>query len=145
MAINRVVLVGRLVKDPELKKTAGDVSVCRFTLAVDRNISRKNAALETQTADFPSITVWRAGADFLCKYAKKGSKVSVDGRLQTYQYQKDGKTIYGMDVLADHVGLEDRPAGNGGAQQPSAPSEAGGYEASDGDNPLDISDDDLPF
>lgn len=77
--INRVVLTGRLVKEPELKKTQNHVSVSRFTLAVNR---RKQANQE-QEADFINCVAWRGSAEFISQYGKKGSLVGVEGRIET--------------------------------------------------------------
>ena len=149
--INDVVLLGRLTKDPELSTTASGLNYCRFTLAIDRNISKKNADQDTQTADFPNVVAWRGSAEFLCNYAHKGDRVSVVGRLQTRNYDKDdGTTVYVTEVVATHVALEEsrqRAGGQGpvtnatqqdntNIQPPTSNSASGG---------IDISDDELPF
>ena len=79
--INKVVLVGRLVRDPELKKSAGGYSVCNFTIACDRRGSGQN-----KQADFINCIVWRQGADFLTQYGAKGMLTGLTGSIQTRSY-----------------------------------------------------------
>ena len=98
--INRVVICGRLVRDPELKKTPSDSSVVTFTVAVD---NRPKANGEKSTSFIP-CTAWNATANNGAKYTKKGSLVGVDGRLNQRQYQsKDGRTVNVVEVIADTV------------------------------------------
>ena len=97
--INRVVLVGRLTKDVELRKTVNGVSVSSFTVACDR--PKKKG--EESTADFIRCMAWRQPAEFLATYAKKGDIVAVDGRIQTGSYDQNGRTVYTTDVIADQV------------------------------------------
>jgi single-strand DNA-binding protein len=138
--MNRVVLVGRLTKDPELKYTQSGVAVVRFTLAVNRAF--KNAAGETE-ADFVSCQVWRKPAENVANYLKKGSLAGVDGRIQTGSYEKDGVKVYTTEVVADSVQfLDPKPSGNGNAS--SVPkSDPGAYQGNN--SPIEVSDDDLPF
>lgn len=100
--INRVVLVGRLTRDPEVRKTQTGLSVCSFTLACDRAGKKEEGQ---QTADFISCVAWRQSADFLNDYAAKGSMIGVDGKIQTRSYEKDGQRVYTTEVLADSVQL----------------------------------------
>lgn len=117
--INRVVLVGRLTKDVEVRKTGTGLSVASFTVACDRNRSRSDE--NGQQADFISCTAWRQTADFLGMYAKKGAMVGVDGRIQTRSYDgQDGRRVYVTEVVADNVQLlESRAASQQRAQQSS--------------------------
>ena len=95
--INRVVLVGRLTRDPELKKTSSDVPFSLFTLAVD-------SASKTQTANFIPVIVWREQAVNVCKYIHKGSLIGVDGYLSQRSYDKlDGTKGYLIEVVASSV------------------------------------------
>ncbi|MBR3356470.1 MAG: single-stranded DNA-binding protein [Solobacterium sp.] len=116
--INRVVLVGRLTKDVEVRKTNTGLSVAGFTVACDRNRSR-NDENGQQTADFINCTAWRQTADFLGMYAKKGAMVGVDGRIQTRSYDgQDGRRVYVTEVVADSVQLlESRSQSQNRAQQ----------------------------
>ena len=98
--INRTVLVGRLTKDVEVKKTGSGTSMARFTLACDR-MKRKDE--QEAKADFIGCLAWSQSADFLGQYGKKGMLIGVDGRIQTGSYEKDGQTHYTTDVVCDTV------------------------------------------
>ena len=156
--LNRVVLMGRLVADPELKTTQTGVSVTSFRIAVDRNYVKQG---EERKADFIDIVCWRQQAEFVCRYFGKGAMIAVDGQLQTRTYQaKDGTNRYVVEVLADNVSFtgERRDSNNYGGntygapapqqayqapvQQAPQPSYQSGSNADFQDMPLD---DDLPF
>ena len=101
--MNRVILTGRIVKDPTIRYTGGDSSMCiaNFVLAVNRRGRKEEGK---QTADFPSCTAFGKTAEFIEKYAKKGMKFDVVGRLQTGNYKnKDGQTVYTTDVVIDEI------------------------------------------
>lgn len=99
--INRVVLVGRMTKDPELRRTAQGDAVTSFTLAVNRNFTSRDGQ---QQADFINCVVWRKPAENVERYCSKGSLVGVEGRIQTRTYDdKDGKTIFVVEVRCDSV------------------------------------------
>ena len=98
--LNKVVLIGRLIKDPDLRYTTSGIAVARFILAVDRGF--KNQDGEKQ-ADFIPITVWRTQAENCAKYLQKGRLVAVVGRIQTGSYDKDGQRHYTTEVVADEV------------------------------------------
>lgn len=98
--LNKVILMGRLVADPELRQTANEVSVCSFRIAVDRNYSKEQ---EKQT-DFINIVAWRGTADFVSKYFSKGKMIIVEGSIQTRNYQdKDGQKRTAVEVNASNV------------------------------------------
>ena len=99
--INRVVLMGRMVADPELKTTNSGVSVTSFRIAVDRSYVKQG---EQRQADFFDIVAWRNTAEFVCKYFGKGSLVAIDGQLQTRQFTtKDGQQRTVVEVVADNA------------------------------------------
>ena len=98
--LNRVVLIGRLAKDPELRYTTSGIAVTRFTLAVYRSFTNQQGERE---ADFIPIVVWRGAAESCAKYLSKGRVVAVVGRIQTGSYEKDGQRVYTTDVVADEV------------------------------------------
>lgn len=103
-SINRVVLVGRLTKDPDYRKTQSGVSVVQFTVACDRKAYGKDKQDNQQTADFISCVAWRQKADFLANYATKGTLIGVEGSIQTRNYTNQaGQKIYVTEVLADSV------------------------------------------
>jgi single-strand DNA-binding protein len=100
--MNKVILVGRLTKDPELKFSSQGTAVATFTLAVDRKFVDK--ATGQREADFINIVCWRKTAEFVANYFKKGQLCGVSGRIQTSTYQaQDGSTRYKTEVVADDV------------------------------------------
>lgn len=130
--MNSVNLIGRLTRDPELRYTPSGAAVVRFTLAVDRRLSKeKRAEAEAnnqQTADFISCTAWNKTAELIANYLQKGRRIAVAGRIQTGSYEKDGRTVYTTDVIVDTMEFIDsannqgqtmsRPAFNAGQSQP---------------------------
>lgn len=98
--MNKVILMGRLTKDPEVRYTTGEnaTAVANYTLAVDRRFKRDGE----QSADFIRCVVFGKSAEFAQKYLKKGTKVVVEGRIQTGSYtNKDGQTVYTTDVMVE--------------------------------------------
>lgn len=161
--INRVVLVGRLTKDPDLRYTPNGIPVASFTLAVNRTFTNQQGERE---ADFINCVVWRRQAENVANYLKKGSLAGVDGRIQTRHYEgQDGRRVYVTEVVADNVQfLEPRSASSSsrGFETEKEPNPFGDYNQNQprrsednftrlDDNPfsgegeIDISDDDLPF
>ena len=139
--MNKVILVGNLTRDPELITTNNGISLCRFSLAVQRRFSSAEGERE---ADFINIVVWRAQADNCYKYLKKGSKAGVVGTLQTRAYDgNDGTRKYATEVVAEEVEfLASKGAAN--AEEPEAGSKSTGK--SDVVNKFEpIDDDNLPF
>ena len=99
--MNRVDLVGRLARDPELRHTTSGRAVCQLTVAVSRNFTNQNGERE---ADFITVVVWDKQAENVSKYVNKGKLISVEGRLQTRNYDdKDGKKVYVTEVLANSI------------------------------------------
>lgn len=100
--INRVILVGRVTKDPVLRKTPNGTSVVSFTLAVNRNIKKEGQP----EADFINCVAWNKTADFMAQYVRKGALLGVEGRIQTRNYDdKNGKRVYVTEVVANSVQL----------------------------------------
>ena len=127
--INRVVLVGRLTKDVEVRKTGSGISVAQFTVACERRFTRGQDNNNQQTADFINCVAWRQSADFLGQYARKGAMVGVEGRIQTRNYDNaQGQRVYVTEVVADNVTLLESKAQSearasqapAGFQQPSS-------------------------
>ena len=98
--MNRVELIGRLTRDPELRYTGSNIATTRFSLAVNRPFTSQNGE---QGTDFINVVVWRKQAENVKKYCTKGSLVAVEGRIQTGSYEKDGQRVYTTDVVADSV------------------------------------------
>ena len=98
--MNKVILSGRITKDPEFQTTNNGTSLARFTIAVQRKY--KNDKNEYDS-DFVNIITWRSTADFVSKYLRKGNKVGVVGSIQTRTYEQDGAKKYAFEVVADEV------------------------------------------
>ena len=130
--MNRVILMGRMTKDPEMRQTQSGVSVCRFTLAVNRRFAKEGQ----MTADFINCTAWRQQADFISKYFQKGNMIAIVGSIQTSTWEgQDGKKQYSTDILVDEAYFTGSKENTSG----SAPAEtSGGFdsfmEMPDGDN-----------
>ncbi len=95
--MNKVFLIGNLVRDPEISTTQSGISFCKFTVAVSRRRGEDN------DADFIGITAWRATAENCAKFLKKGSKVAISGNIKTGSYEKEGQKVYTTEVVAQEV------------------------------------------
>lgn len=151
--MNKVFLIGRLARDPELRHTNTGTAVCQITVAISRRVAQ-GANPET---DFINVTVWDKQAENVAKYLAKGRQVAVEGRIQTRNYDgTDGKKVYVTEVIASNV--EFLGSGNGSVSTQTAPVEnsfdnAVSMQTADvSDDPfanfgekIDISDNDLPF
>ena len=157
--MNRVVLIGRLTRDPELRYTGNNTPVASFSLAVNRNFTNQQGERE---ADFFNITVWRKQAENVKNYLSQGSQVAVEGRLQTRNYEdKDGQKRYVTEVVADNVEFlgsknSSNNSSNGSHNEEPTPYDFGDEKEPKGtdvdSNPfadfgssIEISDDELPF
>lgn len=141
--INRVVLVGRLTKDVELRYTTSGAAVGSFSLAVNRQFTSANGERET---DFINAIIWRKSAENLAQFTHKGSLIGIDGRLQTRNYEdKQGKRVYVTEVIVDNFSLLEPKQGGQVPKQvqqsPTMNQSANPFGASD----VNIEDDDLPF
>lgn len=153
--INRVVLVGRLTKDPEFRTTQSGVSVTTFTLAVNRTFTNAQGEKE---ADFINCVTFRKQAENVNNYLSKGSLAGVDGRVQSRSYDnKEGKRIYVTEVVCDSVQFLDTKSNNQQTNNNVSQSQQTGKNNQQSSNvsqdnpfnnangPIDISDDDMPF
>ena len=149
--INSVVLVGRLTKDIELRKTQSGLSVASFTVACDRRLSQAQKNNNEQSADFINCVAWRGSADFLGKYVRKGDTVGVEGKIQTRNYDRDGQRVYVTEVLANSVNLlhskQTAQSQEQASYEPQATQAPKPQQMSDFDYlpNVDVSSDDLPF
>ncbi|MBQ7054678.1 MAG: single-stranded DNA-binding protein [Oscillospiraceae bacterium] len=126
--LNKVILMGRLTRDPELRATAADISVATFTLAVDRGVKRPEPGevRTQQTVDFINIVAWRGTAEFVCRWFSKGQLVAVSGRLQARNYEdREGNKRTATEVVADEVFFAEKKGDTSSASQTSAPSPQG--------------------
>lgn len=133
--LNRIILIGRLTADPELRYLPSGVAVANFRLAVDRGFTNQQGEKET---DFINISVWRKQAENCANYLKKGSMAAVEGRLQIRQYEdKEGLRKTVAEVVADNVRFLD-------SKKSAGESDASGFEESFNQN-VNIKEDDIPF
>ena len=130
--LNHIVIMGRLTRDPELRRTGNGISVASFTVAVDRDFSQKGGEKET---DFIDCVAWRQTGEFVSKYFKKGSMIVVSGRLQIRNWNdKDGNKRRSAEVVADNVyfGESKRSSDAGSAYGGSTGSSYGNYAPNNG-------------
>lgn len=154
--LNVIAVMGRLVADPELRKTSGGLSVTTLRIACDRNFVKTGSERQT---DFFDVVAWRGAAEFACKYFKKGQLIAVNGSLQTSTYEdRDGKKRTSYEIVADNLHFADsKPAQGQGSsysgdyqQAPSAgralPQEPESYSSGAPDDFAVIDEsEDLPF
>ena len=149
MSLNRIILMGRLTRDPELRRTQSGTPVTSFSLAVDRDFKSQSGEKET---DFIDVVAWRNTAEFVCNYFTKGRMAVVEGRLQIRDWKdRDGNNRRSAEVVADNVYFGDSKRDSGGPSY-DAPSAygapAGGYAAPGVGNDfaeIDEQDGELPF
>ena len=155
-SFNKVILIGNLTADPEIRQTQSQISVCRFTIAVNRRFARSGNAGDAQagqqTADFITVVAWRQSAEFVARYFKKGRPILVCGQLQSRSWtDQQGTRHYATEVVADEVSFVesrgDAPAAGGNNTQYTpdaygAPAYTGGNTAACEEMPAD---DNLPF
>ena len=150
--LNKIFIMGRLTRDPELRRTQSGTAVTSFTLAVDRDFKSQSGEKET---DFIDVVAWRSTAEFAAKYFTKGRMAIVEGRLQIRPWtDKEGNSRRSAEVVADNIYFGDSKrdsAGDmGGYSAPAYTAPAGGYSAPVGGGPsgfaeIDEEDGDLPF
>lgn len=137
--MNKVILIGRLTADPDLRYTPSGIAVARFTLAVDRPFTNQQGERET---DFIDCVVWRKQAENVANYLSKGRQAAVDGRLQIRSYEtQDGQKRRATEVIADRVEFIGSPRSEGGAA--STPEPEKDKEKEEIEDDLDL--DNLPF
>ncbi|MGG1634330.1 single-stranded DNA-binding protein [Paenibacillus sp. FSL A5-0031] len=172
--LNRVILIGRLTRDPELRYTPAGVAVTQFTLAVDRPFT--SGGQGEREADFIPVVTWRQLAETCANYLRKGRLTAVEGRIQVRNYENnEGKRVYVTEVIADNVRFLESNKDGGGSREEGGSSYSGGTSTGgsnfggnasqssgnrpsgnnsrndsrdpfqDDGRPIDISEDDLPF
>ena len=147
--MNKVILMGRLTRDPEMRQTTSGLSVCSFSIAVNRRFAKEGQ----QDADFINCTAWRQQAEFICKYFRKGSMIALVGSLQSRSWEnQEGKRQYSTEVVVDEVYFtgsrqETQTGASDEGFAPSAPPQNTGMGDIDsmGFQTIDGSEDDLPF
>lgn len=127
--MNKVLLLGRLVKDPELRYTQSGTAVVNFTLAVNRRFTNQNGERE---ADFIDCVAWQKAAEFVANYFHKGQMMALEGRLQVSSYEKDGKRQWKTDVVAEQIDFAGSKSdgsnnSNGGGNNYGSPDNSSSY------------------
>lgn len=151
--MNNVSLIGRLTKDPVAANTPSGIAYCRFTLAVNRIVSGSDGE---KKADFISCVAWRKQAENLAKYQKKGSLISLTGKIQTGSYEgQGGKRIYTTDIVAEDIQYLEKAKSNSNETPGSTGSNADDFSSNHNtsgapftsyeSNPVEVHGDDLPF
>ena len=146
--LNRIIIMGRLTRDPELRRTQSGTAVTSFSLAVDRDYKSQSGDKET---DFIDVVAWRSTAEFVAKYFTKGRMAVVEGRLQIRDWKdKDGNNRRSAEVVADNIYFGDsKRDGAGSDYAPAYGAPMGGYSAPMGGSSafaeIDEEDGDLPF
>lgn len=136
--LNKVILIGRLTKDPELKYTPSGVAVASFTLACDRSFTNQEGKRE---ADFIPIVVWRKQAENCANYLNKGRLVAVEGRIQVRTYDdNEGNRRWVTEVVAERVQFLPDGKGNGNNSNNNGNGDGFGFG-----NEINFSDDEIPF
>ena len=150
--LNKVILVGRLTADPQMRQTPSGVSMCRFSVAVDRPFTSKETG--QREADFINVVAWRSTAEFVSKYFHKGSSICVIGSIQTRKWQdQNGQNRYITEVIADEVNFVDSKSDSSSRQAAApayTPDSYGAPSYSSGSNTAPkfeemSNEDDLPF
>ena len=111
-SLNKVILIGNLTKDPELKQTPSGTSVVSFSIGVSRKYSGADGSRET---DFINVVAWKGTAEFIAKYFRKGNGISIVGSLQVRSYESNGQKRYVTEVVAEEAGFIDKKESTGGA------------------------------
>ena len=131
-SINRIIVTGRLTRDPELRTTTTGKQVAGLGIAVDKRFKPQDA--NEPTADFFNVTAWGQTAEFITNYGGKGRLVAVDGRLQSRKYtNKDGVEVTAVEIVAENIALLDRPKDDTGGPAPVAAGGGGEVDAEDYD------------
>lgn len=141
--VNKVILIGNLGADPEVRHLQNDVSVANFRIATSETFKDKNTGERREQTEWHSIVAWRGLATIAEKYLKKGSKVYVEGKLRTRKWEKDGIERYTTEIMADEMTLLDRRENAGGEPQPAQRPATATSTAPAGSSGEDL--DDLPF
>jgi single-strand DNA-binding protein len=145
-SINKVILVGRLGRDPELKYTASGVPFCRFSMATDEGWTDKASGEKTEKTEWHNIVAWDKLAEICSNYLAKGRMVYIEGSLQTREWDdQDGNKKKTTEIRARDMVLLGSPSGSGGSSERSEGGMARRPAATGNDSPTTITDDDIPF
>ncbi len=145
-SLNKVMLIGNLGVDPEVRTFEGGTTLVKFTIATTESYKKRDTGEKVENTEWHNITMWRGLAEVAEKYLKKGDKVYIEGKLKTTSYEKEGQTKYFTEIVADQMQMLTPKGQSGtynsgaGSSQPNTAS-----EPSNVDLAKDDSEDDLPF
>lgn len=141
--VNKVILVGRLGKDPEVRHLENGATVANFSMATSETYKDKTTGDRKEITEWHNIVLWRGLADVAAKYLHKGDMVYIEGKLRTRSWEKEGVTRYTTEVIGDNMTMLS-PKSSGGSSD-YAPSSAPGSQGESNDYKSSDSSDDLPF
>lgn len=142
MISNHAVLIGRLTRDVEVRKTQSDKSVASFTIAVNKPYNKEH---EHPEADFFGCVAWEAKADFISKYFKKGDKIALAGRLQTREYEKEGVTHRTVELVVEDTEFVEKRRDSTPRADATAPAKAAARPVAPKKQAVEEMEDELPF
>ncbi|HMG92253.1 MAG TPA: single-stranded DNA-binding protein [Chryseolinea sp.] len=144
--VNKVILVGRLGKDPDVRNLENGATVANFTLATSESYKDRTTGEKKEVTEWHNIVLWRGLAEISQKYLRKGDMVYIEGKLRTRSWEKDGVTRYTTEVVADNMTMLSTKGGSGGGSGSTyAPAESNASDNFRANAPVDTSTDDLPF
>ena len=146
MDLNKVMIIGRLTRDPEMRTTPNGANVCSFSVATGFNWTDQSGQKKEQT-EFHNVVAWRKLADIVAQYLKKGSQVYIEGRLQTRSWDgQDGKKNYRTEIVAENMIMLGRPGQGSSSAAPQAANTPAEQPEPKNDLPeIQIDDGDIPF
>lgn len=147
--VNKVILVGRLGKDPEVRNLENGATVANFTMATSETYKDKTTGDRKEITEWHNIVLWRGLADVAARYLHKGDMVYIEGKLRTRSWEKEGVTRYTTEIVGDQMTmLSTKGANSGGGERPAAPQYSGATQSNEASfKPSEDSSatDDLPF
>jgi single-strand DNA-binding protein len=144
--VNKVILVGRLGKDPEVRNLENGATVANFTVATSESYKDKTTGEKKEITEWHNIVLWRGLAEISQKYLHKGDMVYIEGKLRTRSWEKEGVTRYTTEVVADNMTmLSTKGSGSGASSSAYASAESNSSDSFRAHAPVDNSTDDLPF
>lgn len=138
MNINKVIIVGRMVRDPELRKTPSGMSVASFSVATSRTYKNKDGA-KTEETEFHNVVAWGKTAEIIHQYVKKGQLIGIEGRLQTQTWEKDGEKKYKTQIQAEVMQMGPKAQGSKTEESKGEPSDKIEYPEKE------LNPEDIPF
>ncbi len=143
--VNKVILIGRLGKDPDVRNLENGATVANFTLATSESYKDRTTGEKKEVTEWHNVVLWRGLAEISQKYLRKGDMVYIEGKLRTRSWEKEGVTRYTTEVVADNMTMLSTRGGSGGSGSTYAPAENSTSDNFRANAPVDTSTDDLPF